>query len=86
MLKVELGVAMIETRGRPPSDENMQMKNMPVGASFVSSKRRETLYQIARALGVRVRILAETKKTWRVWKRADHRIPKIPKTEQPKEA
>jgi hypothetical protein len=77
MLKVELDVPVIETRGRPPSEEHMNLRNMPVGASFVSSKRRETLYQIARALGVKVRILQEGEGLWRVWKKTD-----LPKAKQ----
>jgi len=77
MIKLETGVDMIETRGRPPSEEHMLLKSMKVGESFLSTKRRETLYQIARAIGVKVRILQEADGVWRVWKRANVRTRPI---------
>lgn len=78
-IKIEQGVYMSETRGRPPCDEHMTLLTMPVDSSFVSSKRRETLYQLARDMAIKVRIL-ETEKgsgVWRVWKlsRPGERIP-----------
>jgi hypothetical protein len=76
-IKVETGVTMIETRGRPPSEEHMLLRTMLVGDSFLSTKRRETLYQIARAIGVKVKILAEADGVWRVWKRNNVRTRPI---------
>ncbi len=61
---------MIETRGRPPSEEHVSLLTMKIGESFVSGKSRESLYQIARTLGVKVKILSEGNGEWRVWKRS----------------
>lgn len=68
---IEEGVPRVELRGRPTSDEYLALLLMDVGKSFVSSKSRDTLYQIARNLGIEVEIGAAGKKTWRVWKRSD---------------
>jgi hypothetical protein len=72
MLKIDDNVPLIETRGRPPSDEHLNLLNMPLDLefphSFVSSKSRETCYQIARTLKVKVRILPESNGKWRIWK------------------
>jgi len=72
-LVIEKNVPMYQTRGRPPSDEHIALLNMQIDDSFVSLKRRETLYQIARDMGVKVSILPEGEngnEGWRVWKRS----------------
>jgi hypothetical protein len=68
-LIVEKGVPIIETRGRPPSEEHVTLLTMPVGESFVSPKSRESLYQIARSLGIQVSVMSEGDGRWRVWKK-----------------
>jgi hypothetical protein len=70
MLKVETGIPVAETRGRRPTEDHLKLLEMPCGASFVTSRFRETVYQIARRLKMRVRILRENEAagTWRVWK------------------
>jgi hypothetical protein len=76
----ELGVPIIETRGRPVSDEYAKLVKMPVNASFVSRKKRDALYQIARNLGITVTILAAgplAKHGWRVWKRSEPHQPTL---------
>jgi hypothetical protein len=70
-MKTELNVPIIETRGRHPGEEHMALRHMRVGSSFVSRKRRETLYQIARVAGIKVQILQEGDGLWRVWKRSE---------------
>jgi len=70
---IESGVPMIETRGRHASEEHIKLLSMAIGQSFFSPKRRETLYQCARSIGVKVRILTsewEGIKGYRVWKRS----------------
>jgi hypothetical protein len=62
ILTVKLNVPIYETRGRPASDENIFLWSGPVGSSFFSQKRRQTLYQIARQIGVRVKIVAGEEK------------------------
>lgn len=69
-LVIDLDVPMTETRGRPPSEEHIKLLKMPVGGSFTSSKTRGALYQVARALGIKVRVLSEGAGKWRVWKRS----------------
>jgi hypothetical protein len=69
-LIIEDNVPITETRGRPPSDEHVKLWTMRIGQSFVSKKRRETLYQIARSMGVKVRIMSEGDQGWRVWKKS----------------
>jgi hypothetical protein len=65
-------IPIIETRGRPTSPEYAKLVRMPVGASFTSKKSRDTLYQIARNLGIKVTVLsARPGEGWRVWKRSD---------------
>jgi hypothetical protein len=78
-LTIQTDISPTETRGRPPSEEHIALLKMPIGGSFASPKRREALYQLARSLGVRVKILedAETKGYWRVWKRS---LPGQPKS------
>jgi hypothetical protein len=72
MLKIDNNIPLVETRGRPPSEEHLNILSMPFNpespASFISSKSRETLYQVARTLKTKVRILAEGPGKWRVWK------------------
>lgn len=80
-LTIDNNVPITETRGRPPSDEHVALWTMRIGESFVSNKRRETLYQIARSMGVKVRIMSEGDQGWRVWKKSipmsrDERIAK----------
>jgi hypothetical protein len=58
-----------ETRGRPLSDEHRALVNLQIGESFTSGKRRETLYQIARSIGVKVSIM-KCAEGWRVWKKS----------------
>lgn len=79
-IQVQDNIPMVETRGRPPSEEHLTLLNMRVGSSFVSKKRRETLYQLARSIGVKVRVMREGK-AWRVWKRS---VPGIPKERKPR--
>jgi hypothetical protein len=69
-LTIDDNVPITETRGRPPSEEHVKLWTMRIGQSFVSTKRRETLYQIARSMGVKVRIMSEGKDGWRVWKKS----------------
>lgn len=67
-----------ETRGRPHSEEHKALVKLQVGESFVSSKRRETLYQIARAIGVKVSIMKNTEgEGWRVWKKSHPTGPRV---------
>lgn len=70
-LIIEDNVPITETRGRPPSEEHVKLWTMRIGQSFVSNKRRETLYQIARSMGVKVRIMSEGDEGWRVWKKSN---------------
>lgn len=72
-IAIEKNIPITETRGRHPSDEHVNMLKMNVGDSFVSSKRREALYQLARHLGVKVTILPEDEACtrWRVWKKSN---------------
>lgn len=71
-LIIEHNIPITETRGRPPSEEHMALMTIPVGSSFVSPKRREALYQLARSLNVPVKILIEEEGEHagqcRVWK------------------
>jgi hypothetical protein len=80
-LTVQTDIPMIETRGRPPSEEHVKLLTMKIGHSFVSSKSRDSLYQIARTLQVKVKILTEGDGLWRVWKRSapgeKHTVPKV---------
>lgn len=69
-LTIDQHIPITETRGRPPSEEHVALWNMRIGDSFVSRKRRETLYQIARSMGVTVRIMSEGDEGWRVWKKS----------------
>ena len=84
---IEHNVPITETRGRPPSEEHMQLLQMQIavrvdgqliGDSFVSSKRREALYQLARSMGIKVHILAENEDCtkWRIWKTSKQIKPK----------
>jgi hypothetical protein len=69
---LETGVPQIETRGRPPSKEHVRLLTMKVGESFFSEKRREALYQLARSIGVKVRVMPATYEGIegnRVWKK-----------------
>lgn len=86
-IEIQHNVPINETRGRPPSDEHMQLLSMQVGDSFISSKRREALYQLARSIGVKVRILAENddETVWRIWK-TRHQIKPPPRRRKPKKA
>lgn len=70
-LIIQTDIPMLETRGRSPSEEHVALLTMKIGQSFVSGKSRESLYQMARTLGVKVKILNEGNGEWRVWKRSD---------------
>lgn len=67
-IRTEEGVPAFETRGRPTSDEYLALLLMDVGKSFVSQKSRDTLYSIARNLGIEIRTRSAGEKGWRVWK------------------
>jgi hypothetical protein len=67
-VKIERGVPIVETRGRPTSDEYLKLLLMEVDDSFVSRKSRDTLYQIARNLQIKVSIKSAGREGWRVWK------------------
>lgn len=69
-LTIQTGVPMIETRGRPPSEEHVALLTMKLEDSFESTKSRESLYQIARTLGVKVKILSAGRGKWTVWKKS----------------
>src|SRR5215472_3891984 len=75
-IELEDGVPLIETRGRPPSVEHAAMKRMKVGQSFPSRKSRDTLYQIAKNVGIEVSVRSAGKQGYRVWKLSDERIPR----------
>lgn len=75
-LTIQSGIPIVETRGRPPSEEHVALLTMAIGQSFDSSKSRESLYQIARTLGVKVRILSAGKGVWTVWKRSNPGQPR----------
>ena len=62
---------MVETRGRPTSEEYLTLLCIKVGDSFVSGKSRDTLYQIARNLRIKVSIKSAGEQGWRVWKMSD---------------
>lgn len=68
-----------ESRGRPHSEEHKTLVKLQIGESFTSSKRRETLYQIARSMGVKVSIMKDKEKPghWRVWKKSHVIGPRI---------
>lgn len=71
-IAIQHNIPITETRGRPPSDEHVNLLNMEVGDSFVSNKRREALYQLARHLGVKVTILVQEEDgLCRVWKKSN---------------
>lgn len=71
-IAIDHNIPITETRGRPPSDEHVNLMTMNVGDSFVSSKRREALYQLARHLGVKVTILVQEEDgLCRVWKKSN---------------
>jgi hypothetical protein len=86
-IEIQDDIPMIETRGRPPSEEHMHLLTMAVGKSFVSSKRREALYQLARSIGIKVHILAENEErtVWRVWK-TRNQVKPPPRRRKPKKA
>lgn len=76
-LGIEKGVPIVETRGRPTSEEYLTLIVMQVGESFVSGKSRHTLYQIARNLEIPVSIKSAGEQGWRVWKTGErHLTPK----------
>lgn len=82
---------MTETRGRPPTDERMALLTMRIGESFFSTKRRETLYELARSMATEVGILEDEedgKKGWRVWKKGQvgERVPRRRKQKKDKES
>lgn len=65
-------IPFIETRGRPISPEYATLVKMRVGQSFISKRTRDSLYQSARNLGMRVTIIWDTvEEAWRVYKRTD---------------
>lgn len=68
---IETDVPLVETRGRPASDEYVILLLIKVGESFVSKKSRDTLYQIARNLGIKVSIKSAARGRWRVWKKSE---------------
>jgi hypothetical protein len=69
---IEDDIPIIETRGRPVSPEYANLVKMKVGQSFTSKKTRDSLYQIARNLRIRVTILpAGPDEGWRVWKKGE---------------
>jgi hypothetical protein len=79
-ITIQHGIAPSETRGRPPCDEVIALLKMQVGDSFVSPKRRGTLYQLARNTGVKIRIMKDAnspsrKPAWRVWKMGVYQKP-----------
>jgi hypothetical protein len=70
-ITIQHDIAPSETRGRPPCDEVIALLKMQVGDSFTSPKRRGTLYQLARNIGVKIRIMKDANSRvprWRVWK------------------
>jgi hypothetical protein len=79
-ITIERGVPIVETRGRPTSDEYLKLLVMEIGESFVSSKSRDTLYQIARNLHIPISIKSAGEQGWRVWKIGPRNLQKFPKT------
>lgn len=67
-ITIETGIPRLETRGRKVSDEYVALIEARVGQSFTSHKSRDTLYQIARNLGIKVNITSAGKDGWRVFK------------------
>jgi hypothetical protein len=76
-IPIEEGVPIIETRGRPTSDEYLTLLLMKPGRSFTSSKSRHTLYQIARNLGIPVEIRSAGEDGWRVFKTGERDMHKV---------
>jgi hypothetical protein len=73
--RIEREVPYVETRGRPTSQEYLDLYMAEVGESFVSRKSRDTLYQIAKNLRIEVQISSAGPDGWRVWKRSERMTP-----------
>src|SRR5215469_5217838 len=77
---IESGIETIETRGRHASEEHNKLLTMRLEESFFSPKRRESLYELARSIGVKVRILEAEgphgEQGYRVWKKGHRDVEK----------
>lgn len=82
-ITIENDVPIIETRGRPVSEEYIALVKMKPMESFTSHKSRDSLYQIARNLNKRVTILwAGPDDGWRVFYKGERGTSESPELKQ----
>lgn len=86
--EIEHDIPITETRGRHAGEDHLRLLQMKVGDSFVSGKRREALYQLARSIGIKVTILPDDENgtMWRVWKKSKQIIKPAPRKRKAKRA
>jgi hypothetical protein len=80
---IEDNIPILQTRGRPPCDERVLLLTMKVGQSFVSPKKRDSLYWLGRDLRIEVTVLPSGDGRWRVWKRSEQQRKEQPKRKRP---
>jgi hypothetical protein len=75
-LYIDLDVPWIDGRGQPESEESRTLLTIPVGASFVTKKKRDSMYQLSYYLEMKIHVGLEGYdkngcQLWRIHKKSE---------------